>query len=323
MAWMVAANYFSAIAGVVLSFGAGAVVDYGKWEAVPLHRAFPVILGFAIVSFPVTVLVELPFTRLVQAPDRRTWWRAVKMSVVAQTASYLILVPWYLSSSYMSVITETQVRRDVSFARPPLAWVYYINPNGDVWRVKTDGTQRAWVLDAELKQENSRLAAQKSPEEDTWDLCAVLPTDYTKTTTAPLKAGFAALAGLPEYRRDSPSRDPYREPDLWSDWGPAADLRMTTDPAWCARTGFWSSEGITIYTTERWNPDLRISLETPVVSWATRSATVLPSGQIVYQLGPQVVLFDPETRDLGVLAVGRGPVVGFDELPAVAEPQTK
>ena len=47
--------------------------------------------------------------------------------------------------------------------------------------------------------------------------------------------------------------------------------------------------------------------------WFARWATVLPSSQIVFQLGPQIVLLDPETRDMGVLAIGQGPVVGFDD----------
>lgn len=49
----------------------------------------------------------------------------------------------------------------------------------------------------------------------------------------------------------------------------------------------------------------------PFLAWIARNATILPSDQVVYQLGNQIVILDLSTRKLAFLALGQGPVVGL------------
>lgn len=57
---------------------------------------------------------------------------------------------------------------------------------------------------------------------------------------------------------------------------------------------------------------LRLALETPFYQWRVGKPIVLPSDQVVYECGPQIVLLDIPTRRIAFLARGRSPVVVLD-----------
>ena len=57
----------------------------------------------------------------------------------------------------------------------------------------------------------------------------------------------------------------------------------------------------------------KLSVETPFLALEIINATVLPGDEVVFQAGNQVCIFDRESRKLGVLARGRGPVVVLED----------
>jgi hypothetical protein len=52
-----------------------------------------------------------------------------------------------------------------------------------------------------------------------------------------------------------------------------------------------------------------VAVETPFFQLEPRHATLLEGGQVVYQLGRWIVLYELETRRLAVMGLGRRPVV--------------
>ena len=58
---------------------------------------------------------------------------------------------------------------------------------------------------------------------------------------------------------------------------------------------------------------VELTLEVPFFNWSVRSVTILPGDEVVFQAGNQVCIFDRESRKLGVIARGRGPVVVMEE----------
>ena len=93
---MVAANYVSMLFGL---WGIGRAVDglnaVLSWQS-PLERGPAVLASVAAVSFLVSIVVEWPFTFFALARGERRFSRSLAMSAVAQTASYAVLVPYYL-----------------------------------------------------------------------------------------------------------------------------------------------------------------------------------------------------------------------------------
>ncbi|MHB9132844.1 MAG: hypothetical protein ACYDBB_17380 [Armatimonadota bacterium] len=92
--------------------------------------------------------------------------------------------------------------------------------------------------------------------------------------------------------------------------GDTFDLRPVHNRDWRGRTHFWETSGLEL-RNERTGERCDLGLELPFVRWRSERATILPGDQVVYQLGPQIVLFDINTRRLACIARGSRPVVAL------------
>src|SRR5204863_7977226 len=119
-------------------------------------------------------------------------------------------------------------------------------------------------------------------------------------------ASFAARAGSLNERGDPV--------DFLSFGWKCADLRAPADKRWTVNAGFYGEEGLRIIDEAAGYKELlRLSLATPWASWPMRSATVTPSGLVVFQAGDShIMVLDPERKTMGVLAIGASPVVAHD-----------
>ncbi len=210
--------------------------------------------------------------------------------------------------SPISLYTSTVIRRDVSFVRAPIADVYFIAFGSDeIKRIRTDGTGLETVAIQESNGWEDRLAFIGTSGESTWDLWLV-----GREAGSSRRSGKLVLSNLPAARIDADgSFDTIGQQHKGFSWwsgGRAHDLRDPTARPWEAWCGTWAGEGLTIWSEET-QARTRIALETPFVQWHCRCPTVLPSGQILFQLGRDLVLYDPESRELGFLTAGSGPAV--------------
>jgi hypothetical protein len=53
-------------------------------------------------------------------------------------------------------------------------------------------------------------------------------------------------------------------------------------------------------------------LHTPFISWFMKNVTILPEDQVVFQMGEQIVLLDLNSRKIGFISKGIGPVVVYN-----------
>ena len=318
---MVGANYFSMILGLFGIGYAAALVDRPLAGRSPLENGPTILVCVAVASLLLSILAEWPFTHLALEKDAKDWRRSLKMSVVAQGASYAVLIPIYLAASSVGIYTGATVRHDLSFVRPPLAWVYYLNPDDKgLWRIRTDGTQKALVREGVWTTDNDRLSPDRHPDLPKWDLNLVRSDpgslNHSDVITSVLLTDFATTAGRWLcYRRHHEMDEPpaeRNEEGVWFSFGPAADMRPKLDRPWVAGTGSWSTEGVFVENSRPNGALDRFAVEAPFLVWPSRCATVLPAGQIVYQLGKQIVILDPESREIGFLTMGQGPAVGMD-----------
>jgi hypothetical protein len=99
------------------------------------------------------------------------------------------------------------------------------------------------------------------------------------------------------------------------------DLRSTARQDFDVSTGWLGVSWLEVEKRKEENkysrPLARLQFDNHFLDWTTCNATVLPSSQIVYQLGSQIVLFDVEEYKLGLVALGRGPVLFIDQEPVV------
>jgi hypothetical protein len=166
--WLTLANYVSYFTGVLLVLVTTGSLEVASGTFVLRHGMF-VLVGLIATSYLMSVFVEWPFCFALAAPGAARPLSGLKISVVAQTASYFVLVPFYLVSSPITLLTQARVQQDAGFAAPAVATVYFIRSNGEVWQVGSDGTgRRSTGIKGVVPDEGIWLAPDKAGQGDLW-----------------------------------------------------------------------------------------------------------------------------------------------------------
>ena len=302
MVWiMVGANYFS------MFFGHFLIVWLSpKFEWVSLYEGWRFIWLGLLVLFILTVFLEWPFVLLGLRKQKDRFKRSFQASALVQVLSYAIIVPWYILTSGASLYTGTRLDPSLSFVTNKNAVIYFISTtDGNVYRRRIVDSKHQKVFDLSSLGEFDRLFVSQSEKAGFWDLYAVIaampPKDAQKVLL--MKEFETAAAPIP-----NETIDPRGVHDTWLNIWAATDLRCHEERDWVFNVGFWPVEGLRIRNSES-GKTVRVALETPFLQWYVRNATVLPGDEVIFQLGDQICVFDRNSRKLGLITWGRGPVV--------------
>lgn len=299
---MIAANYISAAIGFFAVWPLRDCLRQHVFRSDSIYEPLWVAGSMFAVVFVATVLVEWPLV----ATAIGDWkiGRSLRASLAVNAASYALLTCLYLAVSQFSFYTRVTHNDALAFVdRDRDWWVYYVGAgDGDLWRVKLDGSGREHLRGLGGQRERlyheSDIAA--APGKAGWDL-------WVRRDEGPERAlsSFAARAGS--------LNESAEQVDFLSFGWRYADLREPREQRWRANAGFYGEEGLGIIDEASYKERLRLSLATPWDSWRMRTATVTPSGLVVFQAGDShVMVLDPERKTMGVLAIGASPVVAHD-----------
>lgn len=304
VAFMVVANYVSFIVGdmslvpLILTFA-------DRLPGPDYSRVIPVLASGAVLCYVVTVAIEWPFVhRAIRSPGASTAGRALRLSAAVNALSYLVLVLVYHKMGTLELFRNADIQSDLAFVKPPIVDVYFVDRDSlSVGTIRSDGTGRATLdiqLDSAMRVGWPRLFFQNAEFGEGLDLCAK-PDNHTPHLVL---LPNAAVEGLP--RADgADDRALLMRPDRQE--APGGSMSSCH---WTAVASFWATPGLSIYRDE----ELQYSLGYEVVfrgpfDGASRAPVFLPSGQLLFQLGNDLVILDPESRKLGYLCRGVGPAV--------------
>lgn len=299
---MIAANYFSAIVGVILLYQ---LKNKLLLMSSPLYDTPRLMLLLGIAAFLLTILLEWPFCWFALKKGgyaKQGLWRpALGASLIVQTASYAVLVLWYLLPSGW-LYRNVDVERDLSFVHNRAAVVYYISPtDGDVYTTRLDGSERRKVFTTGETGQYSRLALRHSAKPGMLDLW-IQEGSYRDCRGRMLVEGFTKTpADLDEWSMQKDSVLP-------KDFGRTLNLIPKSEWDWNVWSGCWAIEGIRA-NNEKTGESLRLGIETPFIMLYSRYATIIPGDYVIYQLGDEIVVLSLNDRKIGVITRGRGPVV--------------
>jgi hypothetical protein len=292
---IMAANYFSMLAGCFIIPQISPRLERLIPGPAPLFKALTLLILLTFTTWSLSNFLEWPFFQFGLRRSGVGWRKSLCGSALAQTCSYAALIPFYLLVSPISVLTGADIQRDLSFVKSPNATVYFLDPgDGGVWTIRTDGTERKRIAVATSHDRNARLFISRSDISDHFDLCEVI--DSNKKTTL-IKYNITLTGPFLEDRRN----------DTWFNFGPADSFQNPERSKWKVWTGFWASEGLTVFSQK--SRLYNLAFDTPFMSWLPRNATMLPMDQVVFQLGEQIVILDLPTKKLGFLTMGIGPCV--------------
>jgi hypothetical protein len=308
---LICANYASTLAGLFLIPLMQNYIFIPEFGRPSLYNVGRFLWLFYISLFLITVVIEWPFCFLAMFKLAGRFKKSLYASCAVQAVSYLLLIPFYFGASATSLFAKLE--RDPSLVKTctDKATILFIHPeNGDVYRIQPNGTGLEKVLTLGAQDPSAKLFFRRHEGSETGDLW--VQTDYSEKSEKMLLPKFAANA--------SQYRDVYEREHQGSyfDRWLASDFRPEDKQNPEVRAGFWAAEGI--HVRERGTDDsFRLAFEVPfLMNWISRNAAVLPSERVIYQLGPQIVLLDLNSRKIGLITMGRGPVVILDE-PTRAE----
>jgi hypothetical protein len=314
IAIMIAANYLSAWLGTGLISLANMDVCARLARHITVYNAFAFEIAAGIVLFALTIVCEWPLCTLALSPGERRWKRGLRASGAAQAASYAILIPYYVlvSYSFLTPWSGVSLASPIEIAAQPRSvWIYYIGlDDGDIYRIRPDGSQRTPVITTQVKDPAPRLCAAPNADGTTFDLC-VQPF-WRFAPGRPVLCSFAGVDTVPEDQWEAVSE---KGGDTYEPF--AVDLRPTAQRTGTVRAGSWPAVGLVIDDYRQ-----HLGLETPVIhTWQSRIATILPGDQVVYELGDQIVLLDLKSMRLALIPLGRGPLAVLDTPQAASGTQ--
>jgi hypothetical protein len=304
---MVFANYFSAWVGFLVLGALSTRLLPELLGNQPLYRAAGVLGLMCGASFLLSALCELPFCWFCLRKAERPWLRAVLASIVAQTASYAVIIPCYLAVGHTSLLFGVEQDASLAFAKDCRAWIYYVEPEkGDIARIRPDGTHRQFVMKAGVTNLFARLELIPADAGENWNL--VLVTGRGN----PAEGGVTKVLIEKLAKRAVTEKLDFIE-DTHLNFGSPMDYRTTAEARWTISLRYWAAGGVRAEKPAT-GECRQFALEVPfIMDWQARNATVLPGELLIYQLGQQIVVLDIERRKIGLVAMGRGPVVVLEE----------
>lgn len=307
-AWIIAGNYFSALAGAFLLPITETSVGRIALGAIPMYHVarFHVFMYcFALLS---SFVLEWPFFYRVFRGWTRRAGKSALACALAQVASYALLVPVYHVVFTQTLGTVT-LEYSLKFAKNPDATVFFISYDGRS------------LLKLQLNGSAPTVIASIGPHDD-WhnDLCICPQAPGSGVARYDLWLTDGRLIEPREGDRlllsDITSQYPLPDPKILDE---AIDLRPPAERDWevsAITSGYAPRIGMKAFNRKT-GKAIHLAVDTPFLTWQTRWATVLPGDQVILQIGPQIALLDLNTRQLAFVAFGQSPVVVLDARPFV------
>lgn len=304
---MIFANFVSAAIGyfLVVFLALRGALDFGINVDTTDLGMWLYLTGIILTLYLLTALLEWPFCLWVlkalkyTGPMART---SLSVSLIVQSISYALLIPMYYAASDFTVFTRLNSDPSLSFVRNPTAEVYFISEtDGDVYKIKLDGTNRQKVFDTRIDDPSKTLFMSNQKGGKIWKLWIGHRIGADSTL---ISDSFSRVIPQPN---DKNNTDDYDE--RWPESAESPiDLRLPNQRKQEIVIHYWARQGLWVLDDLE-GKAYDVGLETPFVEWKSRYATILPGDQVVYQLGEQIVILDLNSRKIGLIAYGRSPVV--------------
>jgi hypothetical protein len=340
---MVIANYVSGFVGLVcIPQLATALFDLNQGLS-HLYILPTVFWTLLALLFVMTVFIEWTFVFFAFPSGNSRLRRSFWASLLAQTCSYLLLLPLYAMVSDTSLMSGIKLTQSLDFSKNKNAYVYFVgNEDNSLYKVKLDGSK------------SERLPQKIDPKMDgglcidldngNWLICAHARDRYEwwqrKQFQPLLRIRNPSATRLDEYdiyRIGTSTSDGVKKSvGEWTNGvagfpDPAAVyVGMKPQPPW----HIWFNsmglvslpEGIKIkpadahdkasyaWDSREWST---LGFETPLLNLWCQHVILLPDDQLVFELGRQwpkgeIVLYDLHSKQLAPVAAGRSPIVLLD-----------
>lgn len=314
--FMIGANYFSAWIGFLGLLWLGSQFKIALSILVTVNNIYYFVWLLFLVACFVTVILEWPFCLFTLWQKNKRSKQALYASLLAQGLSYILLL--IFNSPFGHFCGSPHGKRYVDFAPVKTfvdtndATIYFISASdGDLYQVKLDGSSKKKIATLDVTNPEMRLVAKSDSESGLWTLCVQeRPIRRRRLATPPVDTGIT-VSGFTQSVLDLDPNELYDYTRI-----PALDLRPVEQQDFEVSTGWLGVSWLDVKKKKEKDKYAhrlaRLQFDDTILHWSTCNATVLPNDEIVYQIGNQIVLFDLKEYKLGLITLGRGPVVFLD-----------
>ena len=323
---MVLSNYCSTLLGIgiVMLFGYPfqAIVPRLVGENALYVLPWALIAVF-LIACGATLLVEWPFCMWAVGPRKRRFAASVKAALASQIVSYLALLALTLLLSNFTLATSIRADRGIVSRAPDIATIYYLsNDDGSLWKVRLNGSGREKIKTLHYRNQSWRrsqaalyLKLASEPGAGWYLHCPDATDRIPMEVPHDAALTWGKTGGGPEYEKGQSVG-----------FGPAATPAVGPRPGWDIDYRPW--RGALTAANSKTGQRVSACLSSPFVTWEPENPSLLPGDLLVYELEKQIVLLDLNSKRIGLIAMGRQPVVVLDEevarkLAAQAEPATR
>jgi hypothetical protein len=299
--WMVAANYFSAIVGVILLEILGIVVS-ARFQPMVFHlRGY--LMTMFVIAMVLSFVLELPFVIAALRKEPGTMRRSVFACAAAQLGSYAVLFPIYFMVTRVRLASNVKPVDSLEFVTEKSAAILFLSPDRrSVYRKRLDGSQSRKLLEigdptpSEWRRNLTIVKASDAQRCDLW---------LTESWNYHLANGTGSDRLLREgITQHYPQRD-YNTLSEAVDWRPVIARQWSVDTASNAYAPHLGLKADNAATGEA----IQFVVDTPFTTLLSGCPTFLPGGQLVFEMSGQILVLDLKTRKLALVAYGHSPVV--------------
>ena len=289
---MIPANYFSAWMGFffVRCIGNNLPADlntYWRWFWV-----------MAFATYGLTLVLEWPFVAWCFRGNPHWFCNSIRASLVAQSASYLLLFGWYGVAGNTELYSDLRVVKPSELSLPANMSVYYISmSDGNVYRRPLQSGKEIKVCDLPSTNQWKDLTVRRNASNtNNWDLL-LLPH-------------FTVLA------KAIPIQNAAVEPDqdeLQVYGHEAGRFGDVTNRNWIVLPHYWDNSLVCDNRSLRQR--MYLTCDTVFCRWTAGKPAYLNADLVLFELnGNQICVFSPDQRKIALLWRGKGavPIINRD-----------
>ncbi|MBN1346760.1 MAG: hypothetical protein JXQ73_28980 [Phycisphaerae bacterium] len=317
---MIIGNYVSMFAGQLALGGARAgfyetLLDGASiYEISDLHVRY--FHGLFVLSLLLTFVIEWPFClwALKRVAGRR-FVKSLGADLLAQGVTYSVLVGMAAWGGSYQLVTEVRLDPSVVSEAGGDAKIYYLSPEGDLHRIRLDGQGDRMIAPLGLANNWVDLVLTQEVHGGPWALCL---RERSEPRVLVPDLGMSVAPDCLDRRTETIGG---REVAMIWNRGPythALDYRPPDRRDWEVKIWWWFG---VLASNKKTGEQLKVALDTPLVTWRAEYGTVLPDNRVVFEMGDHLLLLDLNSRRLGAIAKGRRPIVVLRGAPAAAASQ--
>lgn len=284
---MILANYVSMIVGMLLLQMMFDNLVYARYEF-PFAHIARIMAMMTALTFLLTLIIEWPFCFWVFRKDQKRFAKSLKANLIAQCASYALLVPLYFYASYAEVCDKVAADQSILAGLAGQGRIYFLEKDRvHVCSVDLDGKNRSLLPDIELLYGYEKELSFVSSAENKWSLRVLFASNGAVRTLIPDLSGRAA-------KRESTHSKTF-------------DFRDEGKRDWSVEVRHLGLDGVEVSYREQ--HQYRFYIDTPYMEWYSRYPTVLPGNFVIFEFYGKIVCLDMNQRKIAYITDGYAPVV--------------